>query len=110
MTHPRREGVADSLGQAFMHAGILDDQPRVRELIHLATANRGARAMGSLRFWAGELDYEGWNRYDAEMSVYGSTTLDESDWWKRSGQLQHLGSQEGRRARTGIRDGLQHRG
>ena len=81
MTHPRREGVADSLGQAFMHAGILDDQPRVRELIHLATANRGARAMGSLRFWAGELDYEGWNRYDAEMSVYGSTTLDESDWW-----------------------------
>lgn len=81
MTHPRREGVADSLGQALMHAGILDDQPRVRELIHLATANRGVRAMGSLRFWAGELDYEGWNRYDAEMSINGSTTLDESNWW-----------------------------
>ena len=81
MTHPRREGVADALGQALMHAGILDDQPRVRELIHTATANRGGRAMGSLRFWANELDYEGWNRYDAEMNLSGSDMLDESEWW-----------------------------
>ncbi|HJO04657.1 MAG TPA: hypothetical protein QGG47_11845 [Acidobacteriota bacterium] len=81
MTHPRREGVADGLGQAMMHAGILDDEPRVREQIHFATGNRGGRALGSLRFWANELDYEGWNRYDAEMSLSGSSMLDESEWW-----------------------------
>ncbi len=81
MTHARREGVADGLGEMLMQAGILDDQPRMRERIAMNDANRGVRALGDLQFQANELDYAGWNQFDAEMSVYGSIFLDDSEWW-----------------------------
>ena len=43
MTHPRREGVADGMGEMLLQAGILADQPRVRELVAMDAANTGVR-------------------------------------------------------------------
>ena len=81
MTHARREGVADGLIEMLMHAGILDEQPRTRELVDVGIANRAGIAIAELAFQANETDYEGWNRLEHEMSLYGSITLDESEWY-----------------------------
>ena len=81
MTHARREGVADGLIEMFMHAGILDDQPRIRELVDIGIANRAGIAIAELEFQANAVDYEGWNRLEHEMSLYGSISLDESEWF-----------------------------
>ena len=81
MTHPRREGVADGLREMLMLAGILDEQPRIRELVHIGTANRAGVALAELEFQANEIDYEGWNRLESETSIYASMPLDESEWY-----------------------------
>ncbi len=81
MTHARREGVADGLIEMLMHAGILDDQPRMRELVDIGIANRASIAIAALEFQANAVDYEGWNRLEHKMSIYGSLELDESEWY-----------------------------
>ena len=81
MTHPRREGVANGLGEMLMQAGIFDNDPRMREELAMRAANTSVRAMGDLKFQANELDYAGWNQFEADMSIYGSITLDDSEWW-----------------------------
>jgi len=81
MTHARREGVADGMGTMLMQAGIYAELPGMMEIMIMKAANSGIRGLGDLKFQSNELDYEGWNRYDAAMSVYGSTTLDESEWY-----------------------------
>lgn len=74
----RAEGLATGMEEMMMHAGLLDDRPRARELVWVLLAQRAARALASLRMHAGELTLDeavaftsqwtprGWLREDGE--------------------------------------------
>lgn len=51
----RAEGLATGMEEMMMHAGLLDERPRARELVWVLLAQRAARALASLRMHAGEL-------------------------------------------------------
>ena len=54
----RNEGVATGVEEMFMHAGLYDDKPRVRELVWIMQAQRAARGLGSLYAHANEMTME----------------------------------------------------
>ena len=54
----RNEGVATGVEEMFMHAGLYDDKPRVRELVWIMQAQRAARGLGSLYTHANEMTME----------------------------------------------------
>lgn len=54
----RSEGLATGLEEMFMHLGLLDGQPRARELTWVMLAQRAARALSGLRLHGGEYDME----------------------------------------------------
>jgi hypothetical protein len=45
----RAEGLATGMEEMMMHAGLLDELPRARELIYILVACRAARGMGDLK-------------------------------------------------------------
>jgi uncharacterized protein (DUF885 family) len=49
------EGIATAVEEMFMHAGLLDDAPRAREIVWIMLAQRAARGIGSLRAHANEM-------------------------------------------------------
>ena len=50
----RAEGLATGMEEIAMHAGLLDEKPRVRELIWIMLACRCARGMGDLKMHSNE--------------------------------------------------------
>ncbi|MGI9174927.1 MAG: DUF885 family protein, partial [Rhodothermales bacterium] len=44
----RAEGMATGMEEMMMHAGLLDDRPRARELVWILLAQRAARGLGGL--------------------------------------------------------------
>ncbi len=54
----RNEGTATGVEEMFMHAGLYDDNPRVRELVWIMAAQRAARGLGSLYAHANEMTME----------------------------------------------------
>jgi hypothetical protein len=50
----RSEGLATGMEEMMMHAGLWDDRPRARELVHILLAQRAARAIGGLMLHANE--------------------------------------------------------
>ena len=54
----RSEGVATGVEEMFMHAGLYDDAPRVREIVWIMLAQRAARGLGSLYAHANEMTME----------------------------------------------------
>jgi len=54
----RNEGTATGVEEMFMHAGLYDDNPRVRELVWIMLAQRSARGLGSLYAHANEMTME----------------------------------------------------
>jgi hypothetical protein len=54
----RNEGTATGVEEMFMHAGLYDDNPRVRELVWIMMAQRAARGLGSLYAHANEMTME----------------------------------------------------
>lgn len=50
----RAEGLATGIEEMMMHAGLLDDRPRARELIWVLLAQRAARALGDLHMHSNE--------------------------------------------------------
>jgi hypothetical protein len=54
----RNEGTATGVEEMLMHAGLYDDQPRVRELVWIMAAQRAARGLGSLYAHANEMTME----------------------------------------------------
>jgi hypothetical protein len=44
----RNEGTATAVEEMFMHAGLYDDNPHVREIVWVMLAQRAARGLGSL--------------------------------------------------------------
>jgi hypothetical protein len=51
----RSEGVATGVEEMFLHAGLYDDNPRVREIVWIMLAQRAARGLGSLYAHANEM-------------------------------------------------------
>ncbi len=54
----RAEGLATGMEEMMMHAGLLDERPRARELIYILVACRAARAMGDLKMHSHEFTLE----------------------------------------------------
>ena len=54
----RNEGTATAVEEMFMHAGLYDDNPRVREIVWIMIAQRAARGLGSLYVHANEMTME----------------------------------------------------
>jgi hypothetical protein len=54
----RSEGMATSMEEWMMHAGLYDDSPRSRELVWIMMLNRAARGLGNLFAHANELTME----------------------------------------------------
>jgi len=51
----RNEGTATGVEEMFMHAGLYDENPRVREIVWIMLAQRAARGLGSLYAHANEM-------------------------------------------------------
>ncbi len=66
----RSEGQAFALEELLMNVGLLDAFPRVRELVHIATAFRSVRAMADLKMHANELTLPEANRFCYEQTPY----------------------------------------
>jgi hypothetical protein len=54
----RNEGTATGVEEMFMHAGLYDDNLRVRELVWIMLAQRAARGLGSLYAHANDMTME----------------------------------------------------
>ncbi len=78
----RNEGTATAVEEIFMHAGLYDDNPRVRELVWIMIAQRAARGLGSLYAHANEMTMEeagkvhsewtprGWMKTERELLIF----------------------------------------
>jgi hypothetical protein len=78
----RNEGTATGVEEMFMHAGLYDDNPRVRELVWIMLAQRAARGLGSLYAHANEMTMEeagtvhtewtprGWMKTEPELLIF----------------------------------------
>ncbi|MEE4300111.1 MAG: DUF885 family protein [Pseudomonadales bacterium] len=78
----RNEGVATGVEEIFMHAGMYDDDPRVREIVWIMLAQRAARGLGSLYAHANEMTMEeagrihldwtprGWMKTEEELVIF----------------------------------------
>jgi hypothetical protein len=67
----RAEGLATGMEEMMMHAGLFDNKPRARELIHILLANRAARAMGDLRMHSNEMTLEEAVEFAVDWTPYG---------------------------------------
>ena len=78
----RNEGMATAVEEMFMQAGLYDDNPRVREIVHIMIAQRAARGLGSLYAHANEMTMEeaggihseytprGWMKTEKELLLF----------------------------------------
>jgi hypothetical protein len=67
----RAEGLATGMEEMMMHAGLMDNKPRVRELVYIMLANRAARAMGDLKMHSNEFTLEEAVKYAVKWTPYG---------------------------------------
>jgi len=67
----RSEGLATGAEEMLMHAGLLDERPRSRELTYILLAFRAARAAADLKMHSNELTFTEAIRYCAEWTPYG---------------------------------------
>ena len=78
----RNEGTATGVEEMFMHAGLYDHNPRVREIVWIMMAQRAARGLGSLYAHANEMTMEeaggihvkytprGWMKTEKELLIF----------------------------------------
>ncbi|HXU13842.1 MAG TPA: DUF885 family protein [Terriglobales bacterium] len=67
----RAEGFATAFEELIMHAGLYDDNPRAKELVWIALANRAARGLASLYVQANEFSLEQAGTFHAEWTPRG---------------------------------------
>ncbi|REJ76962.1 MAG: DUF885 family protein [Acidobacteria bacterium] len=75
----RSEGLSTGVEEMFLHAGLYDDRPRVREIVWILLAQRAARGLGSLYVHANRMTMKeardfhvrwtprGWMREDLDL-------------------------------------------
>lgn len=64
----RNEGTATGVEEMFMHAGLYDDNPHVREIVWIMLAQRAARGLGSLYAHANMKTMAEAGEFHAEMT------------------------------------------
>lgn len=67
----RSEGLATGVEESFMHAGLYDDNPRVRELVWIMLAFRCARGLASLYAHANEITLDEARAYQIHWTPDG---------------------------------------
>ena len=67
----RAEGFATAFEELMMHAGLYDDNPRAKELVWIALANRAARGLASLYVQANQFSLEQAGQFQAEWTPRG---------------------------------------
>lgn len=67
----RSEGMATAVEEMFMHAGLYDDNPRVREIVWIMIAQRAARGLGSLYVQANEMTMQEAGKIHSEQTPRG---------------------------------------
>ena len=72
----RCEGVATGVEEMFMHAGLYDGNPRVREIVWIMLAQRAARGLGSLYAHANEMSMAEASRVHVEWTPRGWMTTE----------------------------------
>ena len=74
----RAEGLATGMEELLMHAGLLDDHPRSKELIWILLAQRGARALAAMHLHANEMTLEEAAQFASERVPRGWLPADGS--------------------------------
>lgn len=69
----RDEGLATSMEETLMHAGMWDENPRARELVWIMLAQRCARGLASLYAQANMINYEEARKFQVEFTPKGWT-------------------------------------
>jgi len=69
----RDEGLATSMEETLMHAGMWDDNPRARELVWIMLAQRCARGLAALYAQANMINYEQARKFQVEWTPKGWT-------------------------------------
>lgn len=67
----RNEGLATTVEETFMNAGLYDNSPRVREIVYIMLAQRAARGLGSLYAQANMLSMEAAGKIHSEYTPRG---------------------------------------
>jgi uncharacterized protein (DUF885 family) len=78
----RNEGMATAVEEMFMDAGLYDESPRSREIVHIMIAQRAARGLGSLYAHSNDMTMEeaggihseftprGWMKTEKELLIF----------------------------------------
>ena len=78
----RNEGLATTVEETFLQAGLYDENPRVKEIVYIMLAQRAARGLGSLYAQANMLSMEeagkihsnytprGWMKTEKKLLVF----------------------------------------
>lgn len=69
----RSEGLATSMEETLMHAGLWDDNPHARELVWIMLAQRCARGLASLYAQANMINYDEARKFQIEWTPKGWT-------------------------------------
>jgi hypothetical protein len=77
----RAEGFATAAEELFMHAGLLDKNPRARELVYVLLAFRAVRAICDLKLHAREWTVDDAIKYAAATTPYGWVKADGDTIW-----------------------------
>ena len=67
----RAEGLATGMEEMMMHAGLLDDRPRARELVWVLLAQRAARGLGGLYQHGLEMTLDEATRFASKWTPWG---------------------------------------
>jgi hypothetical protein len=67
----RAEGMATGMEEMMMHAGLLDDKPRARELVWILLAQRAARALGGLYQHGLEMNFDEATQFASKWTPWG---------------------------------------
>ena len=74
----RAEGMATGMEEMMMHAGLLDDRPRARELVWILLAQRAARGLGGLYQHGLEMTLEEATQFASKWTPWGLLPADGS--------------------------------
>lgn len=74
----RAEGMATGMEEMMMHAGLLDDRPRARELVWILLAQRAARGLGGLYQHGLEMTFDEATQFASKWTPWGLLPADGS--------------------------------
>lgn len=72
----RAEGMATGMEEMMMHAGLLDEKPRARELIWVLLAQRAARGLGGLYQHGLEMTFDEATQFASKWTPWGLLPAD----------------------------------